>query len=234
MRNPLSRENIEWFVRLLRGRPLARWGTYLLIAAVALYATLPQAVLEGGLEIFGVKLNIVETPLAVFFGLLLAGCLLLVLDRVLPVLPVALPYTHPNDRQLIERIRREYAPCDRFMRDHDFGAPFKYDKLNPLDAIDHWIGARYKFIDPEVELAWNAFRAAVRKFLEEISERTVPASVPGLLTPIFDGEDSDWHTPEVMARYKVLNDTSNGVTEAWDELDALALRKLPDAVALGP
>lgn len=66
MQNPFSRENIEWPVRLLRGRPLARWGTYLLIAAIALYATLPQAVLEGGLEAFGIKLNIVETPLLVF------------------------------------------------------------------------------------------------------------------------------------------------------------------------
>lgn len=229
MDNLFTLETVERLWKLLRGRALARSGGYVVLGALAIYTNVFQLLVEGGFKLFGVKLDIVETPQSVFYTLLVFGVLMLVLDRLLPVREPP-PFAYPHDKQLIQNVRRAYEKVDGFMRDHDFGNPFKYERLSPLDDIIHWAGAKHRFVDIEVEQAWASFRQAVRTFMHEVDQRTVPSNVPGLLTPVFPGEDSDWHTQAMRDRYKVLNDTSNAIVEAWDKLDGLARRKLYDAI----
>ena len=63
---------------------MARRAGYLILAAVALEANLPQMIVQGVFKLLGVDLAIPETPHWVTLGFVLFAVVLLLGDRYLP------------------------------------------------------------------------------------------------------------------------------------------------------
>jgi hypothetical protein len=53
------------------------------------------------------------------------------------------------------------------------------------------------------------------------------------ITPFRDDEDPDWHTDEMIARCKVLDDAADRSIEEWDKFDAIARDEYQPSSRLG-
>jgi hypothetical protein len=163
--------------------------------------------------------------------MIVAGFVLIVLDRVLPERTV-FTTAYPHDENLMKSIRLTYSPgLDHFLRTHAFGnGSFKADVLNPLDRFRSMRGAQSEFIDDGVNDAWRRVRQAAQTLMREVAEKTVPAHRSDRITPFRDNKNQDWHSDEMIERCKVLDDAADQFVEEWDRFDALARRQIPHAV----
>lgn len=228
-----SRENIEWATRLykyVRGRALTRWGGFLLLGALALYSNVLQLIVVGIFLLLNKQLSASEPPSGVAYAMLALGCILMVLDRILPE-TTKLPTPYPHDENLMRAIRSTCTPAtDSFLRQHDFGASFKADLLDPIDVFQSWSGPQYEFINPEVNTAWMHVRKAARELMREVGEKTVSRGAADWLSPVYDNEDRDFYTPDMRARMNVMNRAATDLVEKWDKFDRLARRQIPNVV----
>jgi hypothetical protein len=231
----ISRENIEWAARLyiyVRSRPLARYGGILVLGALTLYSNILQLIVVGIFLLLGKQLTIPDAPQGVFYTMIVAGFVLIVLDRVLPERTM-LPTAYPHDEQLMRAIREVYTPAlDDFLRTWAFGnGSFKYDILSPLDRIRSWQGSQHEFINSELNEAWRKVQDAGRALVREVGEKTIPArGSVDRITPFRDDENIDWHTQEMIDRCKALDDSADRVVQEWDRFDALARRQIVSVV----
>jgi hypothetical protein len=233
--NWISTGNIEWAARLymyLRRRPLTRYGGILILGALALYSNIPQLMMAAALTWAGKPFQLSDPPERVVFFAIAIGASLIVLDRVLPDKTV-LPTAYPHDEKLMRTIRDSYTPeLDRFLRTWAFGnGSFKSNVLNPLDGIRFSRGAQYEFIDPEVNQAWKNVREAAQVFMKDIGEKTIPARRgDDRITPFYDHENIDFHSPDMIERCKALDDGATKLVEEWDKFDAISQRRIPHVV----
>lgn len=88
--------------------------------------------------------------------------------------PPAAAEPHPHDLTLIARWKACLNdPLRRFLRDHDFGEPYRRKLLHPLNEIDaQWHGAQYEFDDAELDRAFRTFHDANQAFCTLLAERT--------------------------------------------------------------
>jgi hypothetical protein len=103
----LTREDLEAAIDLwhrFKGRPLSRRAGYLIVAAVALEADVPQLIVHGLFKTFGIDVPILETPRWVSLGFAALAAVLLVADRLLPE-RVPIPRPNPHDVELFRRFR---------------------------------------------------------------------------------------------------------------------------------
>lgn len=231
----ISRENVEWAARLykiLRSRPLTRYGGILFLGALTLYSNILQLIVVGIFLLLGKQLTIPDAPQGVFFTMIGVGGVLIVLDRVLAERKL-LPTAYPHDEKLMRNIRDVYSPeLYDFLRSWAFGnGSFESDVLNPLDKFRSWQGTQYEFIDEYVNAAWGKVRVSARHLMREVGQRTIPVrGMVGLITPFRDNEDTDLHTQEIIDRCKALDDLADHLAKEWDEFDALARRRIPSVV----
>lgn len=237
MKSPrwLSRENIEWLARLyvfLRRRPLTAYGGLLVIGAIALYSNVFQLIIAGIFFMLGKPQPISDPPQGAYYAALAAGCLLIVLDRLLPEKSI-FPNAYPHDEALMRKIRDTYtAELDRFLRTWAFGnGSFEYKILNPIYDFREWRGSAHDFINSEVNEAWKKVREAGHTLANEIGEKTISArNSLDRITPFRDDEDPDWHSDDVVVRCSVLDDAADKFVEEWDKFDAIGRRQIPNIV----
>jgi hypothetical protein len=83
--------------------------------------------------------------------------------------PAAAP--HPHDVALLAQVQHQFAPgFQRFVRQHNFGTPFRRSNLNPIYLLNEdWIGARFEFHDPPLQAAF----ADVRRLCDQFGDLTL-------------------------------------------------------------
>ncbi len=77
---------------------------------------------------------------------------------------------HPHDVALLAQVQRQLPPSfQRFLRQHNFGSPFRHDNLDPIyEMNEDWVGARFEFHDDLLQVAF----AELRRFSEELGDLT--------------------------------------------------------------
>ncbi|MEA2876882.1 MAG: hypothetical protein QOF14_2078 [Hyphomicrobiales bacterium] len=224
----LNKASVETAIDLwhrLKGRPMARRAGYLILAAVALEANVPQMLVQGGFKLLGVNVPTPDTPHWVSLGFAALAVILLFGDRYLAEAPHAAP--NPHDIELFTMFRQLFDDdAVRFFRSWDFaGGSFEGKYFNVLSRIGAtWVGAKYQFDDPEMAKIWNDLFPKSRKLASLIAQYTVPADRnPEWCQPFWYAED--FHSDATMEKTKKLNDAAEELVDAIDRLEAAARSK---------
>ncbi|MBO4224034.1 hypothetical protein [Bradyrhizobium neotropicale] len=222
----LSKANLEVAIDLwhrFKGRAMSRRAGYLIAAAVALEADLPQLIVQGGFKAAGVDLVLPETPHWVSVSFVGFAVLLLFGDRYLPEAHRASP--NPHDVELYAKFRKLFDDdVMYFLRTHDFGGgSFSGKYFNVFDEVSAvWVGSRYNFDDSKMSKIWEELFPKNRQLLRLIADNTDPTG-RDWCRPHWAGED--WPSDETTQRVKLMNDTATQLAELVDKLEAEARRK---------
>jgi hypothetical protein len=222
----LNRANLETSIDLwhrFKGRTMSRRAGYLILAAVALEANMPQMIVQGAFKVIGINLPIPETPHWVSVTFVGFAVLLLFGDRYLPDSHRASP--NPHDVELYAKLRKLFDDdVMYFLRTRDFGGgSFSGKYFNVFDEISAvWVGSRYNFDDANMSNIWEELFPKNRQLVRLIAENTSPTG-RDWCQPHWVGED--WHSDETMQRVKLMNETATQLVELVDKLEAEARRK---------
>ncbi|MGY4306262.1 hypothetical protein ACVIJ6_003505 [Bradyrhizobium sp. USDA 4369] len=222
----LSKENLEAAIDLwhrLKGRAMARRAGYLVLAAVALEANMPQMIVQGAFKAYGIELAFPETPHWVSVSFVGFAVLLLFGDRYLP--EARRPAPNPHDVELYAKFRNLFDDdVMYFLRTHDFGGgSFSGKYFNVFDEISaSWVGSRYSFDDSGMSKVWEKLFPKNRQLVRLIAENTSPTGREWC-RPHWAGEDR--HSDETVQCVKLMNDTATQLAELVDELEAAARQK---------
>jgi hypothetical protein len=205
---------------------MSRRAGYLILAAVALEANLPQLIVQGSFKAFGIDLPVPDTPHWVSVSFAGLAVLLLIADRYLPETH-GTPPPNPHDVQLFNSFRELFDDnVMYFLRTHDFGNGFDrffFTRLNDVSAA--WVGARYEFEDPELRATWDRLFACNRTLVRLMARNTTPlGSNPEWCKCWWSDEDE---LPERAEKaIKEMNETASELVRVIDELESLARAKL--------
>ncbi|MCA1547414.1 hypothetical protein I6F36_11365 [Bradyrhizobium sp. BRP19] len=221
-----SRANVEATIDLwhrFKGRAMARNAAYLILAAVALEASMPQMLIQGAFKLAGIDLPVPDTPHWVSVSFVALAVVLLITDRWLPdIRSTAAP--NPHDVELYAKFKDLFDDdVLYFLRTHDFGGGFPvryFTVLNDISAV--WVGSRYGFDDPDLAAIWNALFPKNRELLKLMAKYTTRTG-SDWCQPYW--HDEDWHSDKTMQRVKLMNDTGSELVDLIDKLEAEARKK---------
>ena len=130
-------------------------------------------------------------------------------------------------RDLIDTVPRRVIT---FLRNHDFGSPWRDDSLEPLIRYMHERDeVEWQFGDPEVEALRAKLMASARQFLGESAMRAGVDSRGQNSLKAWDETHRPGSWGEHEQRYResrqVLNDGADAVADAYDELLVKAREK---------
>lgn len=203
---------------------MSRRAGYLIAAAVALEADLPQLIIQGGFKIAGVDLAIQDTPHWVSVSFVGFAVLLLFGDRYLPEVSRTEP--NPHDIELYAKFRKLFDDdVMYFLRTHDFGGgSFSAKYFDVFDEISaSWVGSRYNFDDTDMSGIWEELFVTNRQLVRLIAENTSPTMGSDRCRPSWASED--FFSEETQGRVTLMNNTATRLAEHVDELEAEARRK---------
>jgi hypothetical protein len=231
----INRANIESTIDLwhrFKGRAMARNAAYLILAAVALEANMPQMLMQGVFKLAGIDLQMPDTPHWVSVSFVALAVVLLVADRYLPEAHSPLvPNLH--DVELYAKFKELFDDdVMYFLRTHDFGGGFPgryFTVLNDISAV--WVGPRYGFSDPKLSDIWNEFFLKNRQLLKLMAQYTTRTG-NDWCQPYW--HDEDWHSEKTIERVKLMNDVGSEMVDLIDKLEAEARKKWITVKALRP
>jgi hypothetical protein len=222
----INRANVEATIDVwhrFKGRAMARNAAYLILAAVALEASMPQMLVQGAFKLASVDLQIPDTPHWVSVSFASLAVVLLIADRYLP--EARSPVTpNPHDVELYAKFKGLFDDdVMYFLRTHDFGAGFPsryFTVLNDISAV--WVGSRYGFNAPDLAATWDEFFPKNRQLLKLMAQYTTRTG-SDWCQPYW--HDEDWHSEKTMERVKLMNDTGSELVDLIDKLEAEARKK---------
>lgn len=133
---------------------------------------------------------------------------------------------HPNDVALLVKFR-ELTPdhFQEFLRDHDFGNTFRRKNLDPLDVLAYdWKGARYEFVDKEVQKKFHELRQSVFEFLKVAEPRIYPHHInPEMATTLTDMDRAREISKSTLDAIKAMNQRASVVYGAIQEFERVAV-----------
>jgi hypothetical protein len=163
----------ERIYRIWKGNAWNKAAYLLVFAGVTSITSLFQYVLVALFAMGGQRIDIPDTPPSVSFLLILLGLTFFALGRWMPEV-IAKATANPNDVKLFREFRRIVTTnALTFMREHNFRTPFNRDYLGPFQKLAYdWRGARFQFVDTEVQKKFEAVIVAAVKLDEMIGYYT--------------------------------------------------------------
>tara|TARA_R110000868_G_scaffold67056_19_gene199410 strand:+ start:1584 stop:3296 length:1713 start_codon:yes stop_codon:yes gene_type:complete len=147
--------------------------------------------------------------------------------------PVA-PEPHPHDVALLAQVQRQLPPTlQRFLRQHNFGTPFRRDNLDPVyEMNEDWVGARFEFHDQPLQAAF----AELRRFGEELGDLTakhIHAMDQNLALgwPKTDQDVAQGLQPSTLAAIEAMNAKATEFSAAIDIFERTARDRIRVAAA---
>lgn len=159
----------------------------------------------------------------------LESALRLILDDEVLRMAQPLAEPHPHDVELLQRYRAQFPePLRLFLREHNFGTPFRRKTLDPLDEVAAtWAGAAYDFEDEVLQKAALAVRDANASFMELVYERAHAMDSNQSMASIKTDEDiRNGVQPTTIAVSKDLNSRSTAVINAIDAFEKVGRSRI--------
>ncbi|NML95946.1 hypothetical protein [Novosphingobium olei] len=147
---------------------------------------------------------------------------------------------HPHDVELLARVRQLFdMPFQRFIRQQNFGEPFRQTNLNPMyEMNEDWVGAAFEFHDQPLQTAFAAVRAACSELGALVFERVhYMDRIPGMVWTKTDQDAAHGRQPESLQAVIELNRRGNVFADAIDAFERAArdrVRVAAGAVAAAP
>ncbi|MCQ2005258.1 hypothetical protein [Rhizobium sp. NRK18] len=157
----------------------------------------------------------------------------LVLDLQLSSHAVAAAQLHPHDKALGNKMRSLFdQPTRRFLKEQNFGQPFKSDLLDKLEILaDDWHGTNYEFEDASLD---NISAEIVRQamgFCSRIAEYVGVAGnwPPGHLSVPLDRERAeDQFSDATWAHIKELRTLADSLLGEYERFEKAFRRLAPE------
>ena len=137
----------------------------------------------------------------------------------------AAPDPHPHDLALLAQVQRQLPPTlQRFLRQHDFGAPFRRDNLDPIyEMIEDWVGARFEFHDQPLQAAFAELRKAEDEFATLTAQHIHAMDHnPAVGWPKTDLDVAQGVQPATRAAIEAMNTKANEFCAAIDIFERTA------------
>ncbi|MBG6118952.1 MULTISPECIES: hypothetical protein [unclassified Sphingobium] len=141
---------------------------------------------------------------------------------------------HPHDVALLAQVRQQLGQSLRqFLRQHNFGTPFRRAILDPLhDMNEDWVGAAFEFHDAQLQESFVSVRAAAESLASLVFERIhVMDRNPDMAWPKTDVDRAQGMQPETMHAITELNRRASSLGDALDAFERLARDRIRVATA---
>jgi hypothetical protein len=148
------------------------------------------------------------------------------LDAMAPPSPTR--SVNPHDADLLREFRRLVTPgILQFLALQDFKFPTRMSDLDPLGEIAQgWLGARYEFVDPEIQGAFEPVIAAIHVFIDLTNSRIfVMDSNPKYGSPKTYEDQAQGLTPSTRDGIRDLNAKAHELWRAIDGFERVARGK---------
>ncbi|HEX9963814.1 MAG TPA: hypothetical protein VGB04_02390 [Allosphingosinicella sp.] len=139
---------------------------------------------------------------------------------------------HPHDLELLESVRRQLSlRLRRFLRQHNFGTPFRFAALDPLHEMnDDWVGAAYEFHDPALQARFAEIRRISHELGDLILERIYAMDRdPKMGWPKTDRDVAQGIQPKTLEAIAKMNSKASELADAIDSFERLARDHIPVA-----
>lgn len=126
---------------------------------------------------------------------------------------------HPHDLDLLASVQRQLPlGLQRFLRDHNFGTPFRRDALDPIYTLNEdWVGARFEFHDAVLQSAFADLRRLAVEFGNLIVAHThVMDRNPALAWPKTDRDVREGVQPATLAAIAAMNAKASELSASID------------------
>ncbi len=220
-----KREFLFQLLKLLWGSSLTKLGSSLaIIGAIALTGSLFEIVIAAAFSAQGKPSPIPPIPTWIGLLILASGIGLAVLGTYWPQ-PMKVTGPNPHDIELLRRFRSQFTEVRKdFLRDHDFWGSFRRDALDFVTEVGNWRGARFEFVDAELNALFEIVKERARQLDELSAMKTWPHRVvPHLQTALPDNHDEWDPNPQVVQAVKELNSASKALIEAADAFERVAI-----------
>lgn len=209
-------------LRILFGNKVSRAGFFLtILGATSLIGWVDDLVIA----LIGIE--IAQPPPFIKFIVMLIGVgLLLVGNKQTTAAPTA----NPHDIELLSQFRTLITDhLIDFLRHHNFATPWRRSALDPLaELAEVWKGARYEFVDQELNIILDRVKAAANEFEELITLGTWPLhNNPELQTTKTNLDYAIGTQRETIEKIRQIHTLRNQLLTHIDELERSARSKLP-------
>lgn len=155
--------------------------------------------------------------------------------------PPAVLEPHPHDVALLAQVQRQLPPTlQRFLRQHNFGSPFRRDNLNPIyEMNEDWVGARFEFHDQPLQAAFAELRRSSAD-LGDLVARHIHAMDQNLALgwPKTDLDVAQGVQLSTLAAIEAMNAKATEFSAAIDIFERTARDRIrvaaPDVALVGP
>jgi hypothetical protein len=228
----LSKANIETAIHLwhrFKGPRMVRRASYLILAAVALEANVPQMLVQGSFKLIKVDIFVPDTPHWVTVCFVAFAVILFVADRRFPESHA--PYAaNPHDVYLLRELRRIFTPAMlNYLNTHAFGAGANFYDLKPLFEIsENWNTGHFEFVDTELQELFAPVFDLTMVFTALLTRELHPGNAEGYLTPYGDHESSFYVSQQTIDGIREMDAMSARLARAVDAFERVARKKMPE------
>lgn len=150
------------------------------------------------------------------------------LDALRPAADKSAPNRHDVD--LFRQYRRLITPGTlEFLAHHDFGTPLRLSAFEALAEIaEGWLGARYEFVDHELQAAFEPVVVKVRELVDKTGERIFMLDDnPKFGTPKTYLDRSHGLTENTRTGIREMNALAHELWRALDAFERIGKAKIP-------
>ncbi len=139
------------------------------------------------------------------------------------MLPQSSTVPHPHDVELLSLVRRLLRhPRQRFLLEHGFATPFRYEFLDPIYEINNWLGAAFEFHNPILQASFADLRNTAQELGRLVSLQTYPED-GGILGRVKTHDDMRHGLqPETKRVIRELNEKATELSHAIDAFERCA------------
>lgn len=135
---------------------------------------------------------------------------------------------HPHDIELRRKIREMTEPTLDFLNNHDLGAPFRIDNIQPLREIaTNWKGVRFQFQDTTLQHEWKKAFDLIERFNAHVAWNSdFLGANHSFLTFKTASDKVRGISKKTTENMRIANETATEIYNALESLELLCLRRL--------
>ncbi|MBB3772510.1 hypothetical protein FHS55_003131 [Angulomicrobium tetraedrale] len=215
--------------QILWGSSLTKLGSSIaVIGAFALTGSLIETLIASAFAYYDKPSPVPNLPIWIGFSVFFTGIAVSILGAYWQR-PLAPKEPNPHDIELLQRYRGEFTEGRKdFLRDHNFWDSFDSAVLDFVTEVAYWRGARFEFVDDQVEAPFSVVKKRAQHFDDLVGMKTWPHRVaPNRQTALPDNHDEWQPHPQIVKSVNELNQAARELLAAADEFERVSKFRIP-------